>query len=69
MLLDRVCVAGGWNSGNSVVYGESLRPHVEATAIALLALQDEHGSAVIDKRLQWLKLSAANIGAVSSLAW
>jgi len=41
MLLDRACVDGGWNSGNSVVYGVPLRPHVEATAIALLALQDE----------------------------
>ena len=36
MLLDRACVDGGWNSGNSVVYGVPLRPHVEATAIALL---------------------------------
>ena len=42
MLRDRACVDGGWNSGNSVVYGVPLRPHVEATAIALLALQDEH---------------------------
>src|ERR1700722_1419008 len=69
MLLDRVCVAGGWNSGNSVVYGVPLRPHVEATAIALMALQGEHRSVVIDKSLEWLKLSAAHIDAVSSLAW
>jgi hypothetical protein len=34
MLLDRVCIGGGWNSGNNVVYGVALRPHVEATAIA-----------------------------------
>ena len=69
MLLDRVCVAGGWNSGNSVVYGMPLRPHVDATAMALLALQGERRSAVIDTSLGWLKLSAANINAVSSLAW
>jgi squalene cyclase len=30
MLLDRACVDGGWNSGNSVAYGVALRPHVEA---------------------------------------
>jgi len=60
MLLDRVCVAGGWNSGNSVVYGVPLRPHVEATAIALLALQDEHRSVMIDKSLDWLKLRAVS---------
>jgi len=39
MLLDRVCIGGERNSGNNVVYGVALRPHVEATAIALLALQ------------------------------
>ena len=69
MLLDRVCVGGGWNAGNSVVYGGPLLPHVEATAIALLALQDEHRSVMIDKSLEWLKLNAASIDAVTSLAW
>jgi hypothetical protein len=69
MLLDHICIAGGWNSGNSVVYGVPLRPHVEATAIALLALQDEHRSVMIDKSLDWLKLRAVGIEAVTSLAW
>jgi hypothetical protein len=69
MLLDRMCVAGGWNCGNSVVYGVPLRPHVEATAIALLALQDEHRSAVIDKSLDWLKRRAVSVDAITSLAW
>jgi hypothetical protein len=69
MLSDRVCIAGGWNAGNSVVYGVPLRPHVEATAIALLALQGEHRNVMIDKSLEWLKLSAASIDAVTSLAW
>lgn len=36
MLLDRACVNGGWNSGNSFVYGVPLRAHVDATAVALL---------------------------------
>ena len=43
--------------------------HVEATAIALLALQDEHRSVMIDKSLDWLKLRAVGIDAVTSLAW
>jgi len=46
-----------------------LRPHVEATAIALLALKDEHRSVMIDKSLDWLKLRAVNIDAATSLAW
>jgi hypothetical protein len=69
MLLDRACVDGGWNSGNSLVYGVPLRPHVEATAIALLALQDEQRTEVIQKSLSWLRQNAAGIDSVSSLAW
>jgi squalene cyclase len=69
MLLDRACVDGGWNSGNSVVYGVPLRPHVDATAVALLALQDEQRTEVIQKSLSWLRQNAARLDSVSSLAW
>ena len=69
MLLDRACVDGGWNSGNSVVYGVALRPHVEATAIALLALQDEQRTERIQKSLSWLRQNATGIDSVSSLSW
>jgi hypothetical protein len=69
MLLDRACVDGGWNSGNSVVYGVPLRPHVEATAIALLALQDERRTETIQRSLAWLKQQATVINSGSSLAW
>jgi hypothetical protein len=69
MLLDRACVGGGWNSGNSVVYGVPLRPHIEATAIALLALQDERRSEVIQRSLAWLDKEAPGVVSVSSLAW
>jgi hypothetical protein len=69
MLLDRACVNGGWNSGNSVVYGVPLQPHVEATAIALLALQDEPRNEVVEKSLLWLRQGAGTIESASSLAW
>ena len=69
MLLDRACVDGGWNSGNSLVYGLPLRPHVEATAIALLALQDEQRTETVKKSLSWLRQNAASMDSVSSLAW
>lgn len=69
MLLDRACVGGGWNSGNSVVYGMPLRPHIEATAIALLALQDERHNEVVESSLVWLKEAVATIESASSLAW
>jgi hypothetical protein len=69
MLLDRACIGGGWNSGNSVVYGVPLRPHVEATAIALLALQDEPRGEIVQTSVKWLESQAVDIEAVSSLAW
>jgi hypothetical protein len=69
MLLDRACIDGGWNSGNSVVYGVPLRAHVEATAIALLALQDEPRSELTQRSLVWLKKEADSVDSVSSLAW
>ena len=40
MLLDRACPQGGWNAGNSVVFGVSLDPHPDFTAMAVLALRD-----------------------------
>lgn len=69
MLLDRACIGGGWNSGNSVVYGVPLSAHVEATAIALLALQDEERRPAIRMSLAWLKQKSTDIESVESLAW
>src|ERR1035438_6626448 len=45
MLLDRACPEGGWNAGNAVVYGVPLRPHIDATALALAALRFQIGRA------------------------
>jgi hypothetical protein len=39
LLVDRMCVQGGWNYGNSNMLGRELRPYVPTTAIALVALQ------------------------------
>jgi squalene cyclase len=40
LIYDRMCENGGWNYGNSVVYGERLWPYPDVTAVALIALQD-----------------------------
>jgi hypothetical protein len=69
MLFDRACLGGGWNAGNSVVYGAPLTPHVEPTAIALMALQDERPNKIIRDSLAWLKHRTQNLTAISSLAW
>ena len=69
MLFDRACVGGGWNAGNSIVYGSPLAPHVEPTAIALIALQDELPNQIIRDSLAWLKLRVENLTAIWSLSW
>lgn len=69
MLFDRACVGGGWNAGNSIVYGSPLAPHVEPTAIALIALQDEFPNQIIRNSLAWLKLRVETLTAIWSLSW
>jgi hypothetical protein len=69
MLLDRVCPDGGWNAGNSVVYGVPLMPHIDATATALLALLGEKPSRAITDSLDWLERRAQICSARWSLAW
>jgi hypothetical protein len=69
MLLDRVCPDGGWNAGNGVVYGAPLAPHLDATAIALLALRGQKQDPIITASLSWLEDRSFLCSAPSSLAW
>lgn len=69
MLLDRVCPGGGWNAGNGVVYGHPMAPHIDATAITLLALQDEPPNTIIQSSLGWLEQKGRSCPAPWSLAW
>lgn len=69
MLLDRACHDGGWNAGNSVVYGVSLTPHIEPTALSLMALQDEPRTPFIQSSVEWLKASSAGCSSIESLSW
>ena len=68
MLLDRVCPEGGWNAGNAVVYGVPLRPHVDATAIALAALRFHHNLPIVGDSLTWI-LNRIDCPSPYSLAW
>ena len=69
MLYDRICRQGGWNAGNGVVYGSSMVPHPDTTAIALLALQGEAASQSRTLSLDWLDQRAGTCLAPWSLAW
>jgi hypothetical protein len=69
MLLDRACPNGGWNAGNGVVYGEPLAPHVDATAIALLALCGTQSGPIVTASLKWIEERSRLCAAPSSIAW
>jgi squalene cyclase len=69
MLFDRACPGGGWNAGNGVVYECPMAPHIDDTAIALLALRDRDQHPVVQSALQYLESIAPNLKALWSLAW
>jgi hypothetical protein len=69
MLMDRACPGGGWNAGNGVVYGSTVVPHPDDTAIALLALNNRTQHPVVQASLKWLERTAQALTAPWSLAW
>ena len=70
LILDRQLPGGGCNYGNTVVLGQRLRPHVQPTGIALLALAGENDSDVrITKSIAWLRRSIGPETTAASLAW
>ena len=69
MLMDRTCPGGGWNAGNGVVYGSTVAPHPDDTAIALLALHNRPQHLVVQASLKWLERTAQTLTAPWSLAW
>jgi len=69
MLMDRACPGGGWNAGNSIVYGAALAPHPDDTAIALLAFRDRPQEPVVQTSVSYLQRTASALTAPWSLAW
>jgi hypothetical protein len=68
MLLDRACPEGGWNAGNAIVYGVPLRPHIDATALALAALRFHYHLPIVRNSLTWM-LNRTDCASAYSLAW
>jgi hypothetical protein len=68
MLLDRACPEVGWNAGNAVVYGVPLRPHINATALALAALRFHYRLPAVRNSLTWM-LDRIECLSAYSLAW
>jgi hypothetical protein len=68
MLLDRACRDGGWNYGNSIVYGKELWPYALTTALALIALQDRRDHPVVRQAVFRLERDAHQEASAAALA-
>ncbi|MFZ3200837.1 MAG: hypothetical protein WA175_06780, partial [Candidatus Acidiferrales bacterium] len=72
MLCNRTCPGGGWNCGNTAVYGAAGRPLVGPTAWALLALgefAEQPGvKDCVRLSLDWLERGSDEIRGPGSLA-
>lgn len=55
LLLDRACISGGWNYGNSNMLGQELRPYIPTTALAVLALQGREAEPAVARGLAFLE--------------
>lgn len=70
LLLDRQLPQGGWNYGNTTVLGNTLRPHVQPSGLAIWALADEPGIRPrIDRSVEYLRRSVDGRTTAASLAY
>jgi hypothetical protein len=69
MIYDRMCDGGGWNYGNSKVFGEALWPYPDVTAVALIALQDYKVRQANQEALRALRRMMQETDSGLSLCW
>jgi hypothetical protein len=70
LLLDRLLPEGGCNYGNTAVLGQLLRPHVQPSGIAMVALAGEQDTNnKIARTLDYLQNSATLETTSASLSW
>jgi hypothetical protein len=69
LLLDRQLPGGGWNYGNTTVYGHVLNPMPESTGMALNALSHKVSRETVQKSLVYLEASVNSLKTPWSLGW
>ncbi len=69
MILDRQLPHGGWNYGNTRVFGNELRPSPEDTGAALSALAGRVNKSVIAKSLKFLHTEYTRLRTPIALGW
>lgn len=70
LIRDRAIRSGGWNYGNTSIFGNTLRAHPGPTGQALLALAGvDGGGPIVDAALAFLGTVLPHTRAPSSLGW
>jgi hypothetical protein len=69
MLLDRQLPHGGWNYGNTLVFGKELHPMPESTGAALAGLVDMVDRDAVMPSLRYLQGEVARLRTPISLGW
>ena len=69
LLMDRQLSRGGWNYGNTVVYGNELYAQTESTGLALSALAGQVDKKDIQRSLDYLKTQVVSSRTPLSLGW
>jgi hypothetical protein len=69
LLYDRVCEGGGWNYGNTSVYGVNVPPYPEVTAVALLGLQDRRETSGHRSSVEAMRRMLPEVDSGFALSW
>ena len=69
MLLDRQLPHGGWNYGNTTVFGQELKPSPEDTGAALSALAGRVSKSDISQSLEFLHTEFTRLMTPIALGW
>jgi len=72
VIIDRALPRGGWNYGNTLVFGHELRPQPGPTGLALLALATGAGKGrprLVDPAIEYLLQTLPSVRAPISLGW
>ena len=69
MMLDRQLPHGGWNYGNTTVYGRELHPMPESTGAALAGLAGQVEQGIVARSLDYLQGEVDRLRTPVSLGW
>jgi hypothetical protein len=69
LLINRQLPHGGWNYGNTLVYGKELFPFIDTTGVALAALSGHVEKGEVERSLLFLRGQVQSCRTPLSLAW